>query len=407
MLHCCVSDDPLPLGHRQLQSIHSFVDDDDADVVAGALVGAVCLLLLLLVGAGGYWLWWYRKNKSDSRRKRTESLLRQQHHYPRRYSYAEVKRMTRSLAHKLGQGGNGTVYKGRLPDPDGREVAVKMLKEANKVDDSEEEEEEEEFVNEVVSISRTSHVNVVTLLGFCLEVEGSKAGLVYEYMPNGSLERYTVGGGIVDDGRWHLSWGQLFDIAVGTARGLEYLHRGCNAHIVHFDIKPHNILLDRDLRPKISDFGLAKLCPQKESTISVAIAGARGTVGYIAPEVFSRQAGAVTSKSDVYSYGMMLLEMVGARRSVVVNDGASADADSGASSRYFPQWLYDDLDRFCATAVCSGGGVEAGAEEVVRKMVVVALWCIRMSPQGRPTMSRVVEMLEKTTLEELRLPPTS
>jgi interleukin-1 receptor-associated kinase 1 len=287
--------------------------------------------------------------------------------------------MTGSFAHKLGQGGNGAVYKGRLPD--GREVAVKMLKEAKQVDG-------EEFINEVASISRTSHVNVVTLLGFCVEGK-SKRGLVYEYMPNGSLERYTAGG--------DLSWERLLDIAVGIARGLEYLHRGCNAHIVHFDIKPHNILLDAAFRPKISDFGLAKLRPQKESTIAVSIAGARGTVGYIAPEVFSRQAGAVTSKSDVYSYGMMVLEMVGARRSGIVVDGSGS---TGASSSYFPECLYQDLDGFCASSACSG----PEEEEVVRKMVVVGLWCIRMSPSDRPSISRVLEMLEKMTVAELQLP---
>jgi interleukin-1 receptor-associated kinase 1 len=316
-----------------------------------------------------------------------ESLLQQHQQHPRRYSYAQLKRMTGSFAHKLGQGGNGEVYKGSLPD--GREVAVKMLKEA-KVDG-------EEFINEVASISRTSHVNVVTLLGFCLEGCGpkSKRGLVYEYMPNGSLERYTAGG--------DLGWEQLLGIAVGIARGLEYLHRGCNTHIVHFDIKPHNILLDAELRPKISDFGLAKLRPQRESTIPVSIAGARGTVGYIAPEVFSRQVGlgAVTSKSDVYSYGMMVLEMVGVRRAV--NSGGSVTTGvSSGNSIYFPEWLYQDLNGFCASAC--GPDDEAGTTEVVRKMVIIGLWCIRMSPSDRPTMSRVVEMLETAT-PELELPP--
>lgn len=353
-------------------------------VLAGALGG----VLVLLLGACLITTWWYKK-KGSSGRKRMESLLQQHQQYPRRYSYAQLKRMTGSFAHKLGQGGNGEVYKGSLPD--GREVAVKMLKEA-KVDG-------EEFINEVASISRTSHVNVVTLLGFCLEGSGprSKRGLVYEFMPNGSLERYTAGG--------DLGWEQLLGIAVGIARGLEYLHRGCNAHIVHFDIKPHNILLDAELRPKISDFGLAKLRPQRDSTIPVSITGARGTVGYIAPEVFSRQVGlgAVTSKSDVYSYGMMVLEMVGARRTTVNNGvGSVTTGASSGSSSYFPECLYQDLDGFCASAC--GPDEKVGTAEVVRKMVIVGLWCIRMSPSDRPSMSRVVEMLEKTT-PELELPP--
>ncbi|KAK3124228.1 hypothetical protein QOZ80_7BG0583590 [Eleusine coracana subsp. coracana] len=351
-------------------------------ILAGAL-GAVALLVSLL-GLGVAFLcykkrhWpWRRRGSNNNNAKRMDSFL--QHHHPRRYSYSQVKRMTKSFAHKLGQGGNGVVYRGNLPDG-GRDVAVKMLKEAKIAG--------EEFMNEVASISRTSHVNVVTLLGFCLQ--GSKVGLIYEYMPNGSLERYIPGHG--EEGT--LSWEKLFDIAVGTARGLEYLHRGCNAHIVHFDIKPHNILLDLDFRPKISDFGLAKLCAQKESTIQVSIVGFRGTIGYIAPEVVSRHVGAVTSKSDVHSYGMMVFAMVGATSSI--ND----DSDSGASSKYFPQFLYEDLDQFCATTC----GVDVEATGLVRKMVIIGLWCIQRNPSDRPSMSRVVEMLEKRT-EELQLPP--
>lgn len=370
--------------------------------IADIALGSAALLCFL--AAGGFWLW--KKRRRGSSESLLQVQLQHHYHYPRRYSYAQVKRMTRSFAHKLGQGGNGTVYKGSLPEPDGREVAVKMLKEA-KVDG-------EEFVNEVASISRTSHVNVVTLLGFCLEGSGGskcKRGLVYEYMPKGSLERYTVGGGGSGDGRWCLRWEQLFDVAVGIARGLEYLHRGCSAHIVHFDIKPHNILLDGGLRPKISDFGLAKLCPQKESTIAVSIAGARGTAGYIAPEVFSRHAGAaVTSKSDVYSYGMMVLEMVGATRGGGGTGATTGGASTATSTRYFPEWLYEDLDRFCAEAAAAACGrgrgpdAEEATEEVVRKLVIVGLWCIRLSPQDRPTMSRVVEMLDKTTTADLQLP---
>jgi serine/threonine protein kinase len=182
--------------------------------------------------------------------------------------------MTNSFAQKLGQGGFGAVYRGKLPDV--HEIAVKMLKDTQG--------DGEEFMNEVASISRTSHVNVVTLLGFCLQ--GSKRALIYEYMTSGSLERYTFGNNAAQDLNT-LSWERLFDIVLGIARGIEYLHRGCNTRIVHFDIKPQNILLDRDFYPKISDFGLAKLCQHKDSKISIG--GARGTVGYIAPEVFSRQ----------------------------------------------------------------------------------------------------------------------
>ncbi|KAJ3700849.1 hypothetical protein LUZ61_004554 [Rhynchospora tenuis] len=192
---------------------------------------------------------------------------------PKRYNYRELKKITKSFKDKLGKGGFGTVYKGSLRD--GRFVAVKFLHNATI--------NGEEFLNEVISIGRTSHVNVVNLLGF--SIEGSKRALIYEYMSNGSLDNYIYS----EIPRDILGWEKLCDIAISIARGIEYLHRGCNTRIVHFDIKPQNILLDEDFCSKISDFGLAKLCQPKESIISLA--EMRGTVGYIAPEVFSRSFG--------------------------------------------------------------------------------------------------------------------
>ncbi|MBA0601936.1 hypothetical protein Gorai_002138, partial [Gossypium raimondii] len=183
------------------------------------------------------------------------------------------------------------------------------------------------------------------------------------------------------------------DKLVGIARGLEYLHRGCSTRILHFDIKPHNVLLDDEFVPKISDFGLAKLCLEKESAISMT--GARGTAGYIAPEVFSRNFGRVSHKSDVYSYGMMVLEMVGGRKNI------SVEVDR-TSEIYFPYWIYNriELDE------------ELGLEDIeseddqerARKMIIVSLWCIQIDPSNRPTMSRVVEMLEGFT-NWLTIPP--
>jgi serine/threonine protein kinase len=241
-------------------------------------------------------------------------------------------------------------------------------------------------MNEVASIMKTSHINVVALLGYCLH--GSKRALIYEYMPNGSLERFAFGRQN-SEGENSLSMDKLFDITVGVARGLEYLHRGCSTRIVHFDIKPHNILLDQDFVPKISDFGLAKLCLTKESIISMD--GARGTIGYIAPEVFSQQFGQISSKSDVYSYGMMVLELVGARKNI--------NRNSENSSKYFPQWVYEHLDEYC---VSTG---EIGVDtELVRKLIVVGLWCIQLQPSNRPSMTRVVEMLESRA-HDLQMPP--
>ena len=240
-----------------------------------------------------------------------------------RYNYSDIKKITNSFRNKLGQGGFGSVYKGKLLDD--RVVAVKVLSESKGND--------EDFINEVASISRTSHVNVVRLLGFCLD--GSKKALIYEFMPNGSLEKLIYGekNPFKDDRQ--LDCKTFYDIAVGVAQGLEYLHKGCNTRILHFDIKPHNILLDEDLCPKISDFGLAKICLRKESIVSIF--GARGTPGYVAPELFSRHFGGVSHKSDVYSYGMMVLEMVGRRNNITVDVDCSSEF-------YFPHRIYKRLE---------------------------------------------------------------
>ncbi|XP_043705074.1 LEAF RUST 10 DISEASE-RESISTANCE LOCUS RECEPTOR-LIKE PROTEIN KINASE-like 2.4 [Telopea speciosissima] len=301
---------------------------------------------------------------------------------PKRYSYSDIKKITNSFKEKLGQGGYGSVFKGKLLD--GRLVAVKILNESKG--------NGEEFINEVASISRTSHVNIVALLGYCFE--GIRRALLYEFMPNGSLDKF-----IYDKESSttipRLGWETLFNIATGIGRGLEYLHRGCNTRILHFDIKPHNILLDQDFCPKIADFGLAKLCPRKDSIISMK--DRRGTIGYIAPEVFFRNFGGVSHKSDVYSYGMMVLEMVGGRK----NMNLAADHTSEV---YFPHWIYrhfqEDQDELGLEWLTTG----EEEEEIARKMSLVGLWCIQTDPSNRPSMSKVVEMLEGS-ITSLQIPP--
>ncbi|QHO43126.1 hypothetical protein HN873_016622 [Arachis hypogaea] len=300
----------------------------------------------------------------------------------KRYKFSDVKKMTNSFKDKLGQGGFGAVYKGKLSN--GFDVAVKILNPSKG--------NGEEFINEVASISRTSHVNVVTLLGFCFE--GHKKVLIYEFMSNGSLDNFIY----KKDPKSTplLSWDNLYQISIGIARGLEYLHRGCNIRILHFDIKPHNILLDENFCPKISDFGLAKLCPRKESHISMS--ETRGTIGYIAPEVSNRHFGRVSYKSDVYSYGMMLLEMVGMKEKNITAE------PSQSSEMYFPDWIYKRLEQGSQLGPDDDGEVIIEENDVVKKMTVVGLWCIQPIPDDRPTMSKVVEMLEGS-MNFLELPP--
>ncbi|KAL1295935.1 LEAF RUST 10 DISEASE-RESISTANCE LOCUS RECEPTOR-LIKE PROTEIN KINASE-like 2.1 isoform X2 [Arachis ipaensis] len=310
-----------------------------------------------------------------------ESFLKQHGSLPtRRYKYSEIKKFTDDFKVKLGRGGYGTVYKGKLQD--GSLIAVKVLSEVKGT--------AEEFINEVASISRTSHVNIVSLVGFCFQ--GSKRALIYEFMPNGSLEKFICEENSTTVGH-QLDSRSLYDIAVGVARGLNYLHRGCNTRILHFDIKPHNILLDKDFCPKISDFGLAKICPRKESIVSMSCA--RGTIGFIAPELFSRNFGGISHKADVYSYGMMVLEMVGGRN----NKNVEVDR---SSELYFPHWIYKrlELDEELGLRCIK----KESDREIVRKMTLVSLWCIQTNPLYRPSMSKVVEMLEGS-LESFELPP--
>ncbi|CAN6675575.1 unnamed protein product [Malus baccata var. baccata] len=340
------------------------------------LVGAAFVIIVLVVVCCFSWKKRIQKHQIVEAFLRSYGPLQVQRH-----SYSEVKKMTNSFKEKLGQGGYGAVYKGKLKD--GRLVAVKVLTKLKG--------DGEEFMNEVAAISRTSHVNIVSLLGYCFE--GSKRALIYEFMPNGSLEKFIFDASTPKNDHHHLGWEPLYQISLGIARGLEYLHRGCNTRILHFDIKPHNILLDENFSPKISDFGLAKICNRKESIVSML--GARGTAGYIAPEVFCRNFGGVSHKSDVYSYGMMLSEIVGGRRNIDV------EAEN-TSEIYFPHWIYKRLEL----------DEELGLQNVMneedkvraRKMIIVSLWCIQTDPSNRPAMREVIDMLEGS-VDSLQIPP--
>jgi len=289
---------------------------------------------------------------------------------PRRYSYREIKRITNSFRDKLGQGGYGVVYKASLPD--GCQVAVKVINELKGDGD--------EFINEVASISRTSHVNIVSLLGYCYEV--NKRALIYEFMPQGSLDQFIYKSGF-SEAVCDFNWNTLFQIAIGIAKGLEYLHQGCSSRILHLDIKPQNILLDEDFCPKISDFGLAKICQRKDSVVSIL--GTRGTIGYMAPEVYSRAFGGVSYKSDIYSYGMLILEMVGGRKNY--DTGGSC-----TSEMYFPDWIYKDLEQGNTLSNCLT--ISEEENDMVKKITLVSLWCIQTKLSDRPHMNKVIEMLE-------------
>ncbi|XP_009778886.1 rust resistance kinase Lr10-like isoform X2 [Nicotiana tabacum] len=306
-----------------------------------------------------------------------ESFLHNRNNFmPIRYPYSSIRKMTGNFKEKLGQGGYGSVYKGKLRS--GPDVAMKILTKP-KADG-------QDFINEVATIGRIHHVNVVQLIGYC--AERSKRALVYDFMPNGSLDKYIT----PREGGTLLSWQRKSEIALGVARGIEYLHRGCDIQILHFDIKPHNILLDENFVPKISDFGLAKLYPTDNSIITLT--AARGTIGYVAPELINRSIGPVSYKADVYSFGMLLIEMAGMKS----NSAAREDM----SSQYFPHWIYDQIDKEKEIEVLDE--THDDEKKIIKKLTLVALWCIQMNPLDRPSMTKVVEMLEGE-LQALQMPP--
>ncbi|CAL2240007.1 unnamed protein product [Prunus armeniaca] len=323
-----------------------------------------------------FFLYTWRKRHS-SMYSTIENFLHDDNNFPPiRYSYLDIKKMSNEFKNKLGEGGFGMVFKGKLRS--GHFGAIKMLSKSKA--------NGEDFISEVATIGRIHHVNVVQLVGYC--VEGSKRALVYEFMQNGSLDKYIYS----KQGNNLLSYKKMYDISLGVARGIEYLHQGCDMQILHFDIKPHNILLDENFVPKISDFGLAKLYPTVNSIVSLT--AARGTMGYMAPELFYKNIGGVSYKADVYSFGMLLMEM-GSRRK---NLNARAEH---SSQIYFPSWVYDQYKEGKELEM---EDITEEEKKIIKKMVITALWCIQMKPSDRPAMNEVIKMLEGD-VESLQMPP--
>ncbi|KAE8677789.1 PR5-like receptor kinase [Hibiscus syriacus] len=337
-------------------------------IISRTLPGIVCLIVLVI------YKWRRRHLCADDT---IEEFLKQQKDLmPIRYTYCEIERMSNDFKDKLGEGGYGSVFKGKLRS--GYFVAIKLLGKSKG--------NGQDFINEVATIGRIHHVNVAKLIGFC--VEGSKQALIYDFMLNGSLDRILF----AKENKIDLSWKKMFDIAFGIARGIEYLHRGCDMQILHFDIKPHNILLDENFTPKVADFGLAKLFSVDASIVSIT--AARGTIGYIAPELIYKNLGGISYKADVYSFGMLLMEIIGRRKNM-------STAVEHESQKYFPSWIYD---RYYHGGDVDLGEVTDDEKIMVKKMVIVASWCVQIKPNDRPSMSKVLEMLE-TDVELLQMPP--
>ncbi|KAL5577713.1 hypothetical protein UlMin_019412 [Ulmus minor] len=321
--------------------------------VAVSVVVVVLILLLVII---------YMRTKSDDD---GEEGFRGIGSRPHTFSYAELRAATEDFhsSNKLGEGGFGDVYKGTLLD--GRLVAVKQLSVESK-------QGKNQFLSEIATISVVQHRNLVKLYGCC--VEGNRCILVYEHLENKSLDQALFGKNDL-----HLNWPTRFNICLGTARGLAYLHEESRPRIIHRDVKASNILLDDALSPKISDFGLAKLFDDNETHIKTKVAG---TIGYLAPEYAMR--GRLTEKADIFSFGIVALEIVSGRPNLYnSSDGELIYLLELAWTLYENNQSLELVDPTLA-------GFD---ENEAIRMIKVAFLCTQASPKLRPLMSRAVAML--------------
>nr|XP_024922428.2 cold-responsive protein kinase 1-like isoform X1 [Ziziphus jujuba var. spinosa]XP_048321155.1 cold-responsive protein kinase 1-like isoform X1 [Ziziphus jujuba var. spinosa] len=311
----------------------------------------------------------FRKRESSSARQSSEidQVLSGVQNF-RVYTYRELFTATQgfSVVNKLGQGGFGSVYKGVFKD--GSVAAIKVLSADSR-------QGIDEFLTEINVIANIEHDNLVKLHGCC--VEGSHRILVYGYLENNSLAQTLLGGG---HSSIQFSWNARSKICIGVAQGLAFLHEDVQPHIIHRDIKASNILLDKELLPKISDFGLAKLIPPNQTHISTRVAG---TAGYLAPEYAIR--GQVTRKSDIYSFGVLLLEIVSGR--------SNTNRRLPAKEQYLLERAWNKHERGeLEELVDASLDGDVNMEEACR-FLKIGLLCTQDMPKLRPTMSTVVKML--------------
>ncbi|KAK4285846.1 hypothetical protein QN277_002486 [Acacia crassicarpa] len=285
------------------------------------------------------------------------------------FSLRQIKTATNDFdpTNKIGEGGFGPVYKGVLSD--GVAVAIKQLSSKSRQGNR-------EFVNEIGMISALQHPNLVKLYGCC--IEGNQLLLIYEYMENNCLARALFG---YDKQGLHLDWPTRVKICQGIARGLSYLHEESRLKIVHRDIKATNILLDKDLNAKISDFGLAKLDEQDNTHIITRVAG---TIGYMAPEYAMR--GYLTDKADVYSFGVVALEIVSGK--------SNANCIPMDDFVHLLDWAYVLHEQGKLLELVDPRLGSSYSQPEAMRMLNLALLCTNLSPTLRPSMSSVVSMLE-------------
>jgi hypothetical protein len=310
------------------------------------------------------------------------------------YKYSDLQYLTKNFTDKIGAGAFGSVFKGQFSDS--TVVAVKKLEGLRQG--------EKQFRAEVSTLGTIQHVNLIRMLGFCSDGGADRKLLVYEYMPNGSLDHH-----LFRKTFYVLSWQVRYQVALGVAKGLAYLHERCRDCIIHCDVKPENILLDAAFAPKVADFGLAKLVGRDFSRVITTM---RGTVGYLAPEWISGEA--ITAKADVFSYGMMLFEIVsgrrnfeqGERRFVASSSACTTGAEEQATTTtaFFPLLVARRLAKEEDMMALLDPELEGDASaDEMRRLCKIACWCIQRDIDARPTMAEVVQVLEGLT--DIEMPP--
>ncbi|KAK8506348.1 hypothetical protein V6N12_034084 [Hibiscus sabdariffa] len=340
-------------------------------------LGGIVVLIILLIIVLIYWKIWRPAGiKSFIRESKRHAASKDFFSGDLRsffcFDFRTLKRATKNFHpdNLLGKGGFGPVYKGKLKD--GRMVAVKKLSHERS------QQGESEFLSEVRLITSIQHKNLVRLLGCCSD--GSQRLLVYEFMKNGSLDHIVYG-----TKELFLNWETRFQIILGVARGLQYLHEDSHLRIVHRDIKASNILLDDKFQPRIGDFGLARFFPEDESYLSTKFAG---TLGYTAPEYAIR--GELSEKADIYSFGVLVLEIVSCRK--------NTDLTLPSEMQYLPEYAWKLYERGRMLDLVDPRLRQHGSlvEKDVVRVINVAFFCLQLHPNFRPPMSEIVTMLTCT-----------
>ncbi|KAH9313818.1 hypothetical protein KI387_022445, partial [Taxus chinensis] len=347
-------------------------------IILKILVPLVCIVVFSTVL--GLFLRRYKRKKPEQFRSEEDEFLENLPGLPPRFSFKEMEEATQGFSTMLGSGGYGVVFEGKLHD--GRKVAVKRLGNADHGN--------LQFRAEVAALGSINHVNLVRLFGFC--ADGTNRLLIYEYMSNTSLDRWLFRQS--HESSLFLDWKKRYMIIHDTARGLEFLHEKSRNRILHLDVKPQNILLDENFRAKLADFGLAKLMDRSQSR---AFTRLRGTPGYLAPEWLLHAF--ATDKSDVFSFGMVLLEIISGRKNL--------DLSYPEGMEYFPCWAVGMIEEGKIMDVAdpelrySANYDSKQAENVIK----IAFWCIQEDEKIRPSMHKVILMLEGHI--EIEEPPLS